>query len=195
MDSGKRFWNFLLRYDRPLRRSIYKKAILRGQLALLSLVVGVVYIIVDTANDIYFNLPYYYFLITFSLVTLFLNRNGHFKMANYVFLILLNCLIYVFASNDTYRSGVYIYFIVCSLTSLTLCGYEQLRIGLLFCALSLLLFTLAYVFKIYPLMPHADVPEYYVTIAFITNFIVSLITTATLLFFLLDINHRAEAES
>ena len=194
MDSGKGFWNFLLRHDRPLRRSIYKKAILRGQLTLLSLAVGVIYIIVDTTNDIYFNLPYYFFLIAFSTVSLFLNRNGHFKIANYVFLILLNCLIYVFASNDTYRSGVYIYFIVCSLTSLTLCGYEQLRTGLLFCGLSLLFFALAYVFKIYPLMPHADVPESYVTIAFITNFIVSLITTATLLFFLLDINYRAEEE-
>ena len=43
-------------------------------------------------------------------------------------------------------------------------------------------------------MPHADVPESYVTIAFVTNFIVSLITTTTLLFFLLDINYRAEEE-
>jgi signal transduction histidine kinase len=194
MNSGKRIWDFLLRHDRQLTRSIYKKAILRGQLTLLALSVGVIYIIIDYVNDIYFNLPYYCFLIAFSSITLFLNRKGHFKMANYVFLILLNGLIYVFASNDTYRSGVYLYFIVCSLTSLTLCGYEQLRTGLLFCMLSLLLFLLAYIFKVYPLMPHAEVPESYVTIAFTTNFIISLVTTAILLFFLLDINYRAEEE-
>jgi len=194
MNSGERFWDFLLRNKGQLKRSIYKKAILRGQLILLSLVVGFMYIVVDVANDIYFNLPYYFFLIAFSSVTLFINRNGHFKLANYVFLFLLNWLIYVFASNDTYRSGVYIYFIVCSLTSLTLCGYEQLKTGLLFCGLSLILFTLSYVFKIFPSMPHGDVPESYVTIAFITNFSISLITTATLLFFLLNINYQTEEE-
>ena len=194
MNSEKLFWGFLLHSHGPLRRSIYKKAILRGQLTLLSLSVGVIYIIIDYVNDIYFNLPYYVFLIAFSSFTLYLNRRGNFKIANYVFLIQLNWLIYVFASNDTYRSGVYIYFIVCSLTSLTLCGYEQIKTGLLFCALSLLLFTLAYIFKVYPLMPHIQVPESYVTIAFITNFTVSLITTSILLFFLLDINYRTEEE-
>ncbi len=194
MNSGKRFWDFLLRHNGQLKRSIYKKAILRGQLIVLSLAVGIIYIVVDVTNDIYFNLPYYFFLIAFSSVTLVINRNGHFKIANYVFLFLLNWLIYVFASNDTYRSGVYIYFIVCSLTALTLCGYEQLKTGLLFCGLSLLLFSLSYVFKIFPSMPHGDVPESYVTIAFITNFSVSLITTATLLFFLLDINYQTEEE-
>ena len=194
MTSGKRVWDFLLRHNGQLKRSIYKKAILRGQLIVLSLAVGIIYIFVDVANDIYFNLPYYFFLIAFSSVTLIINRNGHFKTANYVFLFLLNWLIYVFASNDTYRSGVYIYFIVCSLTALTLCGYEQLKTGLLFCGLSLLLFLLSYVFKIFPSMPHGEVTESYVTIAFITNFSVSLITTTTLLFFLLDINYQTEEE-
>ncbi|MEK6782975.1 MAG: HAMP domain-containing sensor histidine kinase [Bacteroidota bacterium] len=194
LNPQKSFWNFLLNQKDTLSRSVYKKAILRGQLALLAISVGITYIVIDNLNGIYFNLRYYFFLIAFSAGTIYLNRNGKFELANNVFLLLLNCLIYVFAANDTYRSGVYIYFMVCALTSLTLCGYEQLKTGLFFCSLSLLLFMLAYIFKVYPSLPHAEVPESYVTIAFITNFTVSLITTATLLFFLLDINFRTEEE-
>jgi len=194
MASEKHFWDFLLAVNYPLKRSVYKKAILRGQLTLVAMVVGVAYIIIDYTNNIPFNHPYYIFLIIFSAFTLLINRAGKFNFANFIFLILLNGLIYVFASNDTYRSGVYIYFIVSSLTSLTLCGYEQLKTGLFFCSLSLLLFILAYILGIYPRIFHGDVPESYITIAFITNFSASLITTVILLFFLLEINYRTEAE-
>jgi len=194
MKSRRPFWNFLLSNKNQLKGSVYKKALLRGQLTLLSLTVGVAYIVIDALNGIYFNLHYYLFLILFSGFTLFLNYKEKFKTANLVFLTLLNALIYIFAANDTYRTGVYTYFIVCCLTALTLCGYDDLKTAVLFCMLSLLLFVLAYVYKVYPLVPHPQVPESYVTIAFVTNFTVSLVTTATLLFFLLDVNHRAERE-
>ena len=194
MASEKRFWDFLLKVNEPLRRNVYKRAILRGQLAILSMSVGVIYIVIDYLNSVYFNLPYYIFLILFSGFTLALNKRGNLNASNLVFLILLNALIYIFAANDTYRSGVYMYFMVCALTSLTLCGYEQLKTGLFFCGLSLLLFVLAYIFDVYPFVPHPQVPESYVTIAFVTNFTVSIITTATLLFFLLEINYLTETD-
>lgn len=194
MSVEKNFWNFLIGSDVPYKRSVYKKAILRGQLTLLAVSVGFIYIIIDSVNGIYFNLPYYGVLIAFSFLTLYLNNKGKYQIANLVFLCLLNSLIYVFAANDTYRSGVYTYFIVCCLTALTLCGYENLKTGLFFCGVSLVLFAMAYIYRIYPFVPHPQVPESYVTIAFVTNFTVSLATTATLLFFLLDINHRTEQE-
>ena len=194
MVPEKQFWDFLLNVNEPLKRSVYKKAILRGQLTILSMAVGVIYIIIDYINGIYFNVSFYGSLILFSGFTLFLNRGGHFKTANVVFLLLLNVLIYIFAANDIYRSGVYTYFIVCTLTAFTLCGYEHLKLGILFCALSILLFSLAYVFHYYPFVPRPQMPEAYVTIAFVVNFTVSIVTTTTLLFFLLEINFRAEAE-
>lgn len=194
MSVEKNFWNFLIGSDVPHKRSVYKKAILRGQLTLLAVSVGFIYIIIDSVNGIYFNLPYYGVLIAFSFLTLYLNNKGRYQIANVVFLCLLNSLIYIFAANDTYRSGVYTYFMVCCLTALTLCGFEYLKTGLLFCGVSLVLFAMAYIYRIYPFVPHPQVPESYVTIAFVTNFTVSLATTATLLFFLLDINHRTEQE-
>ncbi len=194
MGAERRLWDFLLRDKESLKRNIYKKAILRGQLSLLAMSVGIIYIIIDYSNGIYFNFSYYLFLIVTSAFTLLINRSGYFLLANFIFLFLLNGLIYVFASNDTYRTGVYFYFMVCALTSLTLCGYEQLITGLLFCGLSLGLFMLAYIFKIFPVIPHGQVPESYVTVAFVTNFTVSIVTTAVLLFFLLEINFRTEEE-
>ena len=139
MSSEKNFWDFLIGDSKPHKRSVYKKAILRGQLTLLAVSVGVIYTIIDCINGIYFNLIYYAALIVFSFFTLYLNFKGRYRIANLVFLSLLNFLIYIFAANDTYRSGVYTYFMVCSLTALTLCGYEYLKTGLLFCRAPILL--------------------------------------------------------
>ncbi len=188
------FWDFLIDIKEPLSRSVYKKAILRGQLALLALMVGFIYIFIDYLNDVFINLPYYGFLILLSVVTIYLNKKSKFQLSNIIYLSLLYALIYVFASSDSYRSGVYTYFIVCNLTALTLCGYEQLRLGLFFVVLSVLLFVIAYVLKLSPVLPHYDFTESYVTISFITNFTVSIITTTALLYFLLGINHHTEGE-
>jgi signal transduction histidine kinase len=117
-----------------------------------------------------------------------------FLAANIIFLVLMNFLVYVFASSDTYRSGVYTYFLVSSLTAITLCGYEQLKLGIFFVGVSVALFILAYVFKISPVLPRANFPENYITVYFTANFVVSLLTVSTLLFFLLDINHQTEKE-
>lgn len=194
MVPKSRFWDFLIDPSKPLPRSVYKKSILRGQLSILSILVGITYIVIDSVNGVYLNIYYYAFLIVASLITLVLNKQNKPLAANITFLVLMNLLVFVFASSDTYRSGVYTFFIVSSITGLTLCGYEQLKLGLFFVGVSVFLFVAAYVFKYSPVLPRADFSETYITLYFTANFIVSILVVSTLLYFLIEINHHTENE-
>ena len=186
------FLDFFIDNKNQLRPIEFKKAILRIELGLLAIVVGIVYTIIDIANGIYINLHYYITLMLVTVVVLWLNKAHRFRAASIIFVLLINSLIYLLASGDTYRSGVYAYFIVSSITALTLFGYDELALGLGSVLLSIVLFVLAYLLKISPVEQPEFFSEDYVAVFFTTNFIVSLLTSSVLLYFLIKTNNDAE---
>jgi len=175
-------------------RSVYKRAVLRAQLSLLGISVGIIYAAIDYFNYLYVNIPFYLAMIFVCGIVFWINRAGRYQNANLIFLSALVFLIYFFADNDYNRTGENIYFVVYSLAAFTLCGYEKIRIGLFFSSLALVGFFAAYYVDLPPLITRAAYSETYINISFITNFIVSMIVTASLLFFLLDINYKTELE-
>lgn len=193
MDQN-RFKGFLLKETTFASRNVYKRAVLRSQLSLLGMSVGIIYTALDYLNHLFVSIPFYLALIFLCGIVFWTNRQGWYKNANLVFLPILVFLIYVFADNDYNRTGVNEYFIVYSLIALTLCGYEQIRVGLFFSGLALIGFFSAYFLELPPLITPVDYSEMYINISFVTNFIVSMIVTVSLLFFLLDINYKTERE-
>ncbi len=167
---------------------------LRAQLSLLGISVGIIYTVLDYSNDLYVSMPFYLGLIFLCGVVFWINRAGSYQNANLIFLPLLLFLIYVFADNDINHTGVNTYFIVYSLIALTLCGYEQIRTGLFFSSLALVGFFAAYYVDFPHLIEPVSYSTIYINISFIVNFIVAMIVTASLLFFLLDINYKTEQE-
>lgn len=186
--------DFLLKETTFNSRSIYKRAVLRAQLSLLGISVGIIYTVLDYSNDLYVNMPVYLALVSLCGIVFWINRAGRYQNANLIFLPLLLFLIYVFADNDTNHTGVNTYFIVYSLVALTLCGYEQIRTGLFFSSLALVGFFAAYYLDLPHLIEPVSYSTTYINISFTVNFIVSMIVTASLLFFLLDINYKTEQE-
>jgi signal transduction histidine kinase len=190
----KGFRGFLLKDTTFGSRNIYKRAILRAQLSLLGISVGIIYTVIDSLNHLYISIPFYLIMIFLCAIVFWMNHEGRYQRANLVFLPVLVFLIYVFAQNDINRTGVNIYFIVYALVALTLCGYEKIRIGIFFSFLALIGFFAAYYLDLPPLISPTKYSETYINISFVTNFIVSLIVTLSLLFFLLDINYKTEQE-
>ena len=172
-------------------RVAYKSAMLRGYMAIIALLVGVSYTIIDHLNDIHINIPYYIAVIVLASVTIALNRRKRYTLASVVFLLSINLIIFLFATSDTYRSGVYIFFICSSLSAFALFGHRQVRYAFLFSMLSLVLFIVAYWGK-QQLIPTVPFTEEYLQINFTTNFITALITCLSIVYFLLDINHMSE---
>ncbi|MBS1487887.1 MAG: HAMP domain-containing histidine kinase [Bacteroidetes bacterium] len=192
MNKKNNFWDHFVDLPKLNQFNLYKKAILRAQLAAIGIAVGALYIGMDLWNGISVSIPYYFILILASLVTLYLNKKNHTSQANLIFLLSLNFLEYLFASNDIYRSGVSSFFIITNITALTLYGYEHLRMGIFFVMLSICLFFLGYVFHVSPLQMQDGLPEKFVQQYFVTNFLFTVLTSSTLLFFLLNINFHSE---
>ncbi len=194
MGDSSQFDNFLLSDKNFASRNTYKRAVLRGQLSLVGISVGIIYTFLDLSNHLYVSLPFYFILIALCTFVFWINRSGKYHWANFIFLLLLVFLIYAFADNDYNRTGVGTYFIVYSLIALTLCGYEQIRLGLLFSGLALVGFFMAYYIDLPPLIQRVAYAEAYINISFMTNFLVSLVVAVALLFFSLDINYKTEQE-
>jgi signal transduction histidine kinase len=164
---------------------------LRGNLALVGLVVGVSYIFIDHFRGIYGNEPYYVATILVSVIAILLNRAGKYNAANILFVSLLNFIVFLFSASDTYRSGVYIFFVVTSLTAFTLFGYKQRGLAILFTLLSLILFLLSY-WGNHAILPIRVFTEEYVQINFTLNFIIAQVTAIAIVYFLIDVNFRSE---
>ena len=189
-----RFKAFLLREETFASRNVYKRAVLRAQLSLLGVSVGVIYTVLDLLNNLYVSIPFYIMLIIACSVVFLTNRVGKYQIANLIFLTMLILLLYAFADNDINRTGVSSYFIVYSLIALTLYGYEQIRWGLVYSGIALIVFFIAYFSDLPPLITRVEYSEIYINISFITNFVVSMVVASSLLFFSLDINYKTEKD-
>lgn len=186
--------NFLLGNKSFESKSVYKRAVLLSQLGLLSMGVGIVYIFVDVANQLFVNIPYYLALVIVSVIVLALNRSERHQLANVLYLLSVVTLIFFFAINDTNHTGVHTYFIVFAIIALILCGYENRKIGILFCSLAAALFFVAYWLNPPNIIPRASYSEKYVDIAFAINFGVPIFITVSLLYFILEINYKSEKQ-
>jgi signal transduction histidine kinase len=180
-------------------RAEYKSAILRGQMAFVSIFVFALYIGIDSYNGISNFTGFYLLGISIATISIFLNRHSYYQSTNFLLLTTANFLAYVFASNDTYRAGTYIYLIVCCLLAFALYGYKYRIAAVLFCLVSVLLFFLSYVYEVKMFIHSPEVQkliyaEEYVRASFITNFLIALVLCSLIFHFLLSINFHSENE-
>ncbi|MBS1681391.1 MAG: HAMP domain-containing histidine kinase [Bacteroidetes bacterium] len=194
MTSKRKFIDLFLKKDSFSSRHTYKRAVLLSQLSITGIIVGAVYTIIDIANNLYVNIPFYILLIVLCVVVIWINKKGRHLLANIIFLLMLVFLIYVFADNDTNHTGVGTYFLIYALIALTLCGYEQIILGLFFASLGLLCFFLAYYVDLPPIIPPTQYSQEYINISYMTNFLVTLVVGIALMFFSLNINYKTEKE-
>lgn len=176
-----------------LSEADHKSVILRGQLALVGLSVGIAYIFIDHLNGIYGNEVYYVATILVSLTTFYLNRVGKYLLASILFVLLLNFIVFLFSASDNYRSGVYIFFVVTGLTAFALFGYKNKELAITFSVLSAALFFLSY-WGDFAILPKPHFTEESLQINFTTNFLVAQITSITIVYFLINVNFHSEKQ-
>ena len=189
-----RYIRFLLRSKSFNSYNDYKKAVLRGQLSLVVMVVGVIYLIIDFINELFVNMPFYVAAIGFMSMVFWLNRVGKYIAANIIFLTSISILLYAFGRNDVNKTGVHNYFIVLIAIAFTLNGYEQLRWGFFYLGLMIIFFFAAYFLDTPNVIPLAEYSQSYITTSFITNFIVAIVIMMALFVFLLRINSKSEEQ-
>ena len=170
-----------------------KRLVLRGNLALVGLFVGIAYIFVDHSNGIYGHEAYYISCSAISLATLFLIRTGKYTLSALLYLSAMGLLIFFFSATDTYQTGVYVFFIASSLTSFALFGYRDRKLAILYAGISLILFAIAY-WTDHAYLPIKPLDADYVKLSFTLNFVVALVTCMAIVYFLIDLNHYSEKQ-
>ncbi|MCK6616285.1 MAG: HAMP domain-containing histidine kinase [Cyclobacteriaceae bacterium] len=186
-----RFENWLLG-PQPIPSHLeYKTALLRATLAIISIVVGAVYIITDAFYSITGNSPFYVFAMFAGIITLLLNRRRYYTLASIVFMIAINGVVFLFADSDPFYTGIYAYFICTSLTAFALFGIQKKFLALGFSTLALILCLTAYWTEDH-LLNHNVVPPAYANIYLTINITVALITSVAIIYFLTTLNQHSE---
>ena len=186
--------------DLVLGRNVYipsrvdfKNAILRSQLAVITMVVGIGYIFIDRYHNIYGSEPYYIGTAVVSIITLLLNRLQKYRLATFVFLSLINLLVFYFSVIDPFGSGVFMFFAVSSLMSFALLGHHNQKLAFFFIFLSVSLFLISY-WVDFDFIEKRTYSEDYLRASYTTNFLVSLTCSIAIMYFLMDVNHHSEKE-
>ncbi|MBN8652837.1 MAG: HAMP domain-containing histidine kinase [Cytophagales bacterium] len=191
---GRRFRNLIIGKQNYIESWLdYKNAVLRGNLLMLSIFVGAVYLLADWANDITGNELYYFSAILIGVIALYLNRLGKHKLSSISFMLLINLLVFLFASNDQYRSGVYIFFVVTAMSSIAIFGHRYKYWAFAFVCLSIALFFISYWGGI-SIQPKRNYSEAYINLNFAINFLIAMLSVIAQLYFLIAINTKTEKE-
>lgn len=169
----------------------YKNALLRSHFAVITMAVSIVYILIDRYHGVYGSEPYYALVVVLAIVTLILNRLHKFKTATFLFLSLINLFIFYFSAIDPFESGVFLYFIVCCLMAFALFGYHHLKQSFFFISLSVVLFLISYWADL-EFLPERHYTELYLRVSYTINFLVTLVCSAAILYYLMEVNHYSE---
>ena len=164
---------------------------LRGEFAIIIMMVGVFYICLDIVNEVYVFLPWYFIMILTSATAVIFNRHQRYTLSNVIILSTLNLLIYIFADADHPNGGVYFYLITTSMAGLVLISYYNLKAGLFFAFLPIALGFIAFFWNL-NLIPPPVYEENMISFNFLSNFSIALLASVFMLQFLLNRNKESE---
>ncbi len=183
--------DFLLGKETIPSLKVYKQAMLRGELALATILVGSIYIFIDLTFSVTRTIPVYAGLMALGLIAFWLNRKRYFRASTLLILIAGNLIIYLLAAAESAHSGVYLFFFPAALSALALFSYTDWYWGFALISFSFVLFLLAY-FVDYSFLSRITYPGEYHQINFVINFIISLTLSVFIVYFLINLNHHAE---
>lgn len=186
--------NLLLGKEHIPDRRTFKYALLRAQFTVLTILVALYYVGLDLFNGAYKFIPYYLVMVVISAICLHLNRIGKYTSSSVLLLLMTNTVIFLFSDVDHPHGGVYFYFVTCALAALVLYGYQQRYLGISFALFSIGLGLLAYQVDLNLIDRPSDQPEA-VTRNFISNFVIGILTSSFVVFFLIKRNHDSERAS
>ncbi|MGC1239976.1 MAG: HAMP domain-containing sensor histidine kinase [Chryseosolibacter sp.] len=169
----------------------YRNAILRSQLAIITFVVGIAYVFVDVYHGVSGNEPYYLGVAMLALITVVLNRFQKYRLATVLFLLSINFFIFYFSVVDPFGSGVFMLFAVCSLMAFALLGFKHRNLAFLFILLSVTLFLISY-WVDFTFIEERAYSKEYLQFSYTINFLVTLICSIAIMYFLMDIHYHSE---
>jgi signal transduction histidine kinase len=178
--------------DFILSHTEYKRALLVGQLCLLTFVLCIIFLLIDLINQIYHSIPYQAGCALLSLVALILNRARYFTTAKLLLGTGINITVFGFSQVEPTTTGLYMFYIPTSLGALAAFGFEERKKSIILLILPIILFSISQVtdFSFIQKTSHrADLDQ----INLIINFVGSLLASIFIIYFLISVNYRSES--
>lgn len=174
-------------------RPEFKRLMLTGYLALISMVTAIIYTVLDLSSGVTYSLPAYFVLFFMPGVSLWLIRSKRYQAAKILLMTSVNLVVFFTATNDPFETGVFVYFVPTGIGSFALFDFRERTVPLLLAILTLLLFLLAYWggFRMESIERPSD---FYIKTSFIFNYLVSLTIAVLIVYFLISLNQESENE-
>ncbi len=172
----------------------YKRVLLTGQLNLLFFLSILAFTVMDVIWGYRFPIPFNLGAMACSVVVYLLHRQGKFFAARVLLAITANGITLLFASILDRNMGLYQFAICINVGLLAVFGYERARFAIGFIGLSSLLFIAA-LFHPFERIQRAGLADpAFLDRNLLFGFLIASAASATVVYYLLRINHHSEAE-
>lgn len=171
-----------------------KMIFLRGQYALLCMLLGLIYAVVVMLRGDYRFIPWHLLLVSGGVLAFYLNRIGKHTASTLVLFTLANSFVYLFSSVDRPQDGMFFYFFITNSLSIVLLGYGKLWLTSLLVLLTLGLAVGAYLFPSFIIPVPKNITPEVEHMIFIINLVVSLLFGSYVLISVIRANYFAETK-
>jgi signal transduction histidine kinase len=191
MQLSTRFQKFILgKEDHQFSDAEFKRIMVTGYLATLSLTVAITYAIFDVSSGVYYALPSYTLLTITSISVFFSIRNKKYALAKILLMVNSNLVVFFSAVNDPQGTGAFMLFIPAGTGSFAIFGFRERIKPILIAIFSIGLFVIAF-FVDLPFNNQTPT-ENYIMASFIINFVISLGIVVGIVYFLGSLNETTE---
>lgn len=170
----------------------YKRVMLTGYLAFVSVLVSVVYASIDWSHAIFYSVPAYVLLICTSLLVFWLIRKEKYTEGKVLLMANANLVVFYSVINDPPAAGTYMLFIPAGTGSFAILGFHEKIKSISLAIFSAVLLAVAFFGEIH--LQQTPPSELYVKLSFAFNFTISLSVTVSVLYFLGSLNEASEKE-
>lgn len=192
MNKGSSLREFVLGKESfILSHTEFKRALLTGQLCILTFFLVLLFLIIDLYHEVYYsNIAQILFAIV-ALGSFILNRNQRYTASKLILNIGVNLIVFAFSTIEPEEIGLYMFYIPTSLGALAAFGYEERWKSFLLILLPITLFTLSQVSD-FQFVDKSFVRTDLNKINLVLNFFGALFSSVLIIYFLINLNHRSE---
>ncbi|MFZ5999853.1 MAG: sensor histidine kinase [Bacteroidota bacterium] len=174
-----------------LSHTEFKRALLTGQLALITFIFSGVYIVFDLTNSVATSWFFLSICAALAAISFYLNRRQFHFQAKIVLGIATNFTVFIFASSEPASTGLSALFISNCLGALAAFGYEERKWAFAFIILSIALGSVT-LFADLRLIPYSAPSASYVMANLALNLLTATLSSVMILYFLINVNYHAE---
>lgn len=174
-----------------LSHAQFKRALLTGQLALITFAVCFGYLLFDLISGVATAWPFQASCALTAFVSFVLNRKRKYLLAKIILAVAVNFTVFIFSSSEPFSTGLHSFYIATSLGALAGFGYEEKKWAATFVSLSIVLCMISLLSDFQVLPPNGSDPSY-IKLNFAINLMVATIASLLIIVFLINVNYNVE---